>query len=203
MTEEELDQLRKEILPKLARTVFLQSVGLIVLTVVCASVVTLAVTRRPQILGVTDSGSVIPLVALDQAHVNDSRVVSFSAECLQAMFSHDFVNYRSTMNQASKCFTSEGAKSLYAALDPLLDDLSKRRLVMSSVVQPPTVVKKGVEGGVHKWAVQTKMTLYREGTSEREQPRTLIVDLVVERVSLDESVRGVGLSKLNVRPGGV
>lgn len=198
--EVEIASLQSEVMPKLARAAFIQSIAILAMTVLAIVLGYFAVTQRPAIVGITDSGRVIPLIALDKPHVNDSRVIGFAAECLQSVFAHDFVNFKGSMNEASKCFTSDGTQSLYSAMEPLLADISKRRMVMSSVIQPPTVVRKGISGGVHTWVVQTKMTLYKEGTAEREAPRSLIVDLVIERVPLDESVRGIGLAKMNVRP---
>ncbi len=200
-SEVEIAALQKEVLPKLARAAFIQSIALLAMTVMAVVLLYFALTQRPAVIGITDSGRVIPLVALEKPHVNDSRVVGFAAECLQSAFAHDFINYKGSMNEASKCFTSAGTQSLFSAMEPLLADISKRRMVMSSVIQPPTVVRKGISGGVHTWMVQSRMTLYKEGTAEREPPRNLVVDLVIERVPLDESVRGIGLAKINVRPG--
>lgn len=198
--EEDIALLRKEIMPKLARAAFTQSIVILMLTLGLVLMSYFVFTSKPTLLGITDSGRVIPLVPLEEGHVNDSRVIGFAAECLQATFAHDFVNYKGTMNEASKCFTSSGTASLYAAMDPILSDIGKRRLVLSSTIRPPTVVRKGVSNGVHTWIVQTQMTLFKEGTTTRESPRELQVSLVIERVPLDESVRGIGLAKINVKP---
>ncbi len=198
--EQDINVIRRELIPKLARLALIQQVSILALLVALTAMAYFAVTKRPEILGITDSGRVIPLIALDKPHVTDARVVGFAAECLQAVFSHDFVNYKGTMNEASKCFTSDGTASLHAAMGPLLTDINKRRMVLSSVVQPPTIVRKGTSQGVHQWALQTKITLYKEGTVEREVPRAHLVDLIIERVPMDESVRGIGLAKINVKP---
>jgi intracellular multiplication protein IcmL len=161
----------------------------------------LAATKQPMTFGVSDKGTIIPLVPMDQPYLGDARIISFADECVRQAFSHDFRNFRQTVNGAKGCFTTEGAIGFDKAIEPLIADIIARRMVMSVTTQPPIVNRKAPVRGVHTWVVQTQMTLFRDGSKERISPATYTVDLVIERIPLEASVRGVGVAQINVRPG--
>lgn len=203
MSPEDLTRLMAETMPRLVRIMTLLAIGLVLNVALLGASIYMGMSKRPQVLGITESGRVIPIVPLDKPYVSDSRVLSFADECTRTAFSHDFVNFRSTMAQASNCFTSNGVEGFSQALGPLLQDLEARRMVMSVSLQAPAVVRTFKRNGqIYSWLVQTRMTLNREGTRERVSPTTYVVDLVIERVPLEESIRGISVAQINVRPGG-
>lgn len=197
----DLDQIRKEIIPKLVRTNVILSIAVVLLTVGMIALGVMSANKRPLTFGVTETGRIIPLVPLDQPYLGDARIVSFADECIRQAFSHDFRNFRMSVANAKGCFTSDGARGFEAAIEPLLADIQERRMVMSVSPEPPVVIRKATPGGVHTWVVQTRMTLHRDGSRERIAPATFVVDLVLQRIPLEESVRGVGIAQINVRPG--
>lgn len=197
----DIEQIRKELVPKLIRTNTILTVAVVFLVISNIFMGYLAASKKPMTFAVTSTGSVIPMVPMDKPYLGDARIVSFADECVRMAFSHDFRNFRQTVNGAKDCFTSEGSRGFDAAIEPLLDDIEKRRMVMSVSPEPPVVVRKATPRGVHTWIVQTRMTLFRDGTRERISPTTYTVDLVIERVPLEASVRGVGIAQINVRPG--
>lgn len=199
-TEAIVRQLRAEIFPKLTKGIILQGAVNVILAIGIIIALIFATNKRQAVVGITDSGRVIPLVSLDKPHVNDSRVVAFADECVRLSFNHDFVNFRQSMTGATKCFTTDGARSFTAALAPWLKEMERGRYVMSVTLRPPTVLQTSQSGGVYRWVVQTEMTLFREGTQLRLTPTPYQVDLIVERVPLEEDVRGISVSQINVKP---
>lgn len=198
---EDLDKIRAELIPKGVRVLVLLSIANVVLCIGLILSFYVAATKRPATFAITETGRIIPLVPLDKPYVSDARVVGFADECVRESFGHDFLNFRTTMANARECFTSGGSASFNAAIAPLLVDIQSRRLVMSATLQPAVVVKTSVQGDrVYTWVVQSKMTLFREGTKDRVAPATYVVDLVIERVPLEDSVRGIAVSQINVRP---
>lgn len=197
----DLDQIRKEIVPKLVRSNMILTVAVVVLSLALFVVGYMAANKKPMTFGVTDTGRIIPLVPLDQPYVGDARVIGFADECVRQSFSHDFKNFRLTLANAKACFTAAGARGFDAAIEPLIADIQEKRMVMSVSMEPAVIVRVAKPGGVHTWVVQSRMTLFREGTRERVVPMTFTVNLVVERVPLEESVRGIGIAQINVRPG--
>lgn len=199
---EDLDQIRAAIMPKVVRVMVAQTVAILVLAIGLILAFYSAATKRPEVLAVTETGRIIPLVPLDKPYVSDARIIGFADECIRAAFGHDFLNFRTTMAAARNCFTVDGGRNFDSAIAPLLSDIQERRMVMAATLQPAVIVSSTVRsGGVKTWVVQTKMTLFREGTKDRVAPVTYIVDLVIERVPLEDSVRGISVSQINVRPG--
>ena len=198
----DIEQIRREIVPKLVRSNLYLSIAVIVLAICMVVVGVLAVNKRPLTFGVTDTGRIIPLVPLDQPYLGDPRVIGFADECVRQAFSHDFQNFRMTMAGAKVCFTAPGARGFDAAIEPLLADIREKRMVMSVSLEPAVIVRVTKIRGVHTWVVQTRMTLFREGTKERVTPTVFTVNLVIERTPLEASVRGIGIAQINVRPGG-
>lgn len=185
----------------LIRLTFISAISALVSTLVGAIGIYVAATRSPQVIAATDSGRIIPVVALNEPHVSDSRVLAFAEECTRRAFSHDFVNFRTSMVAASTCFTSRGSKMFDLAMDPLLKDLVQRRMVMSVSVEPPVVVQGPyLRNGRVVWRVQTKMQLFRDGSKERVMPQAFIVEMDVARVELEETPRGIAIGEFNVRP---
>jgi intracellular multiplication protein IcmL len=205
MSPDELPRLQAETMPRLVRILVVQGVAILVLLILLGISMWVGLNKRPQVLGLTEAGRVIPLIPLDKPYVSDSRVISFADECTRMAFSHDFVNFRSTQAAVGQCFTLAGSESFARAMAPLLQDLEERRMVMSiTPIAPPTVVRTFKRGGaVFSWSVQSVITLNREGTRERMTPASYVVDLVIERVPLEESVRGISVAMINMRPGGV
>lgn len=161
----------------------------------------MAVTKRPPVVAMTDAGRIVPVVALNKPYVTDSRVVAFAEECTRRAFAHDFVNYRSSVQAASQCFTSHGANMYTTAMESMLKELLDRRMVMSASVESPVIVKGPYERqGRAAWRVQTRMQLFRDGTKERMTPQAFIVEMEVVRVELEESTRGISVGEFNVKP---
>lgn len=199
--DNDLELIRKEIVPKLVRSNMILTVAICILSVAVLAIGVVAAKKRPLTFGVTDAGRIIPLIPLAEPYVGDARVIGFSDECVRQAFSHDFKNFRMTVAGAKSCFTAAGARGFDAAIEPLIADIQDKRMVMSVSMEPAVIVKVAKPRGVHTWVVQSRMTLYREGTRERIVPSTFRVDLVVERVPLEESLRGIGISQINVQPG--
>ncbi|WP_371436278.1 DotI/IcmL family type IV secretion protein [Polaromonas sp.] len=190
----------KQAVPKLLMIITVLGIAFLVQTIAMVSLTAFVWKKKTESFAVSETGRVVPLVPLDKPYVNDSRVSGFAEECLRSSFSHDYENYRLTMNAAKNCYTSAGAKAFEAAMDPMLDDIKNKRVVMSSSMEPTVVVKSYILSGAVHWETQTPMTLYRRGTREQLTPIRFLVTTVVERVPLDENVRGISVRSINLKP---
>ena len=160
-----------------------------------------AVGRKVEVIAVTESGNLTHPIPVDQAFVTESRVLSFVDECLRSSFSHDFEIFRKTFNQALPCYTSGGGKELTKAIDPLLQDIKTRRLVMSVSNETPTIVRgPRLVGGVATWDVQVVMTMYFSGTRERFPSQQRLASVSVVRVPIEEDPRGIGINAIQLSP---
>lgn len=190
----------KAVVPKLIGIIVAMGIAIVVLAIATASLSVFVWKKKVESFAVSESGRVVPLIPLDKPYVNDARVSGFADECLRTSFAHDFENYRLSMNNAKRCYTTDGARDFEAAMEPMLEDVKTKNLVMSSAMEPTVVTKTYKLSGVVHWETQTPMTLYRRGTREQLTPLRFLVTTVVQRVSLDEAVRGISVRSINLKP---
>lgn len=158
-------------------------------------------SSKTEVIAVNSAGAIINPVPLPEAFVTDARVIGFVDECVRASFSHDFENYRRTVNAALPCYTSQGGKSFSSALEPLLSDIRARRLVMSITLEPPTIVNGPfLLYGAATWELQTVISLYFHGTTERFPSVRRVANVMVTRVPLEENYQGVAIEAIQLRP---
>lgn len=190
----------KTAVPKLLQILVWQGIAILILGVAVVGLTVFVWKKKTESFAVSESGRVVPLIPLDKPYVNDSRVSGFAEECLRTSFAHDFENYRLTMSNAKNCYTADGSRDFEAAMEPLLDDLKTKHMVLSSSMEPTVVVKTYKLSGVVHWETQTPMRLYRRGTREQLTPLSFLVTTVIQRVALDEQVRGISVRSINLKP---
>ena len=160
-----------------------------------------AVSRKVEVIAVTESGQIARPAPINQAYVTEPRVLAFVDECLRASFSHDFENYRRTFNQALPCYTSSGGKELAKSIDPLLQDLRNRRMVMSVTNETPAIIKgPRLVNGIVAWDVQAVVTMYFQGTRERFPTQQRLATVSVVRVPVEEEPRGIAINAIQLAP---
>ncbi|WP_455233560.1 DotI/IcmL family type IV secretion protein [Geopseudomonas aromaticivorans] len=87
------------------------------------------------------NGNLYQLTPMDQPMGGDERAINFSTNCLYKATRLDYVNYKRQLSETEReCFTGEGYKSFYAALEraKIIDQLNspKAQLVLSSNIGP-------------------------------------------------------------------
>jgi len=190
----------KEMIPKLLSITTALAVGVVALLVTVAVLIFFLSGKKVQGYAVTDTGHIIPMVSLDKPYVSDSRVTGFLDECLRRSFSHDFENLRITMAEAKKCYTPIGAEGFEAAMGPLLKDIIDKRMVLSASLEPTVITRVFTMNGVVYWESQTPLVLYRRGSRENLVPLKFRVESLVQRIPLDQDVRGIALRTINLKP---
>ena len=188
--------------PRLIRMLSMSVFANIIFAIALTATTILTFNKQPLVIAVSDDGRAVQLEPVDKPMVNDSQVAGFSSECIRKAFSHDFINYRNTATAASDCFTREGNEGYIATIQPLFQQMTQNRYVMSEeLIKPATVVRSGMSNGVYTWEVQAQMRLFREGAVTRMTPVVYDVSLKVQRVGVDANIRGISITELNVSPG--
>lgn len=187
---------------KLVRVMTIMSIAMVVCTVSTCVSLKAAMDGKVAAIGVSDSGRVLPLITLDKPYVTEPRLVGFVEECLRKAFSHDFTHYRETTTAAQSCFTPDGASSYAEAIDPLLKTMVKDRRIMTSTIDRVPVITRGPYklNGVIAWDVQAQISLAFEGTKDRIPGTRYEASILVTRVDLAESVRGVAIRRIGMAP---
>jgi len=174
---------------------------LVLLITSTASLAWYAAAKKVNVIAISQSGEIRNPIPLNQAFVNAPRVISFASSALQAAFSHDFANYRSTVSRAKGFFTEEGSKSFQSAIDPLLEKIRQQRLVMSITFEPPVIMRGPyLYGGRVMWDVQSVITLFFQGTQSQYPVQKRLATMTVVRVPLDQTPRGVAIDSIQIAP---
>jgi len=171
------------------------------LVIINVGLVVYAQTRKTEIIATTESGALIHPVPLPQAFVSVPRVLGFVEECLRDSFSHDFENYRRTMTIALNCYSTSGSKEFARVMDPNLEEIRNKRVVLSVTTLPPALVRGPMlVRGRATWEVNSVITLHYQGTRERYPSQSRSVLVTVVRVPIEENPRGIAIDAIQLAP---
>lgn len=186
---------------KLTRIIVWQSLSVFCLLIgLIIAVVFVSRTHR-EVIASTNDGRLVPVIPLDKPYVSDARVLGYVDECARQVFSHDFLHWRTTLQNSKTCFTEKGGDAVEEALAPWVKDIAERELTMSvSMADTPVIAKRGDFNGTFAWRVQAPISLFRRGTKMSDVPRPFILQVVVRRVGLDQNPRGIAIDSLQLVP---
>jgi len=171
------------------------------LTVINVGLVVYAQTRKIEVIATTESGALVRPVPLPQAFVTVPRVLGFVEECLRDSFSHDFENYRRTMTLALSCYSTVGSKEFARVMDPNLQEIRSKRVVLSVTTMPPALLRGPMLiNGRATWEVNSVITLHYQGTRERYPSQSRNVVVTVVRVPIEENPRGIAINAIQLSP---
>jgi intracellular multiplication protein IcmL len=166
--------------------------------VVLACAIVYLVTHRPapKYFATTESGRIIPLIALDQPNFNSKAIRSWAANMATSSYSYNFVNYRKAFSDNQKYFTTDGwddfLKSLQASGN--LDAVKNRKLIVSAVpTGTPVIQDQGVFKGRYYWRVQVPLLVTYQGGSGSFH-NNILATITIERVSTLDHSDGIGVA---------
>ncbi len=164
-----------------------------------------AVSSKTTAIAVDARGAVVPVVPLTNPLVSESRIVGYAEECLRKAFSHDFLHHVQTIPVAQECFTNSSADKYAQSMQNYIKLMESKCMVMAiTIPKPPRVVNifavKGPFGDVVHWEVQAQIDIFFEGKSERIPATRNDVEIIIKRVPLEGTARGILIDKFNVYP---
>ena len=189
----------KETTAQLISIITALSIAAIAMLAVIGILTMFLTQKKVQAFATMDNGNIIPLVSLDKPYVSESRIDGFVQECLRKSFSHYFENFRSTVAAARDCYTPIGAEGYEAAMVSLLADMTLKKVVLSVSMEPTVVVRAYMLNGVAHWDTQTTLVLNRRGSRESLPVTKMETTVTVQRVPLDQDVRGVSIKTINAK----
>lgn len=151
----------------------------------------------------TDDGRLVKMVALSTPNQKDANVTAWVQEAIIDTFDVNFHNMKRAINNASmKWFTASGGEALISSLESegYFETIIRNKLVVSfAPLNTPVITKKFLsDAGKYTWHVQLDGTLtYR--TQSKVYTDEVIFTLEVQRVSLREDPKGMGISKIILR----
>jgi len=173
----------------------LLAIGVVVVQMV---VVWYLATHRPAptYFATNADGGLIKLVPLNRPNMSTATIVQWATDAAVSAYTFDFQGYRRQLSSAEATyFTPDGWTSFLKALKStrILDTVIKQKLIVNAAVTKAPVIKaSGMVRGRWTWVIQMPMVVTYQ-SSERSNSNNLLVTLTIERVSLLDSPRGVGV----------
>lgn len=151
-----------------------------------------------------DVGRLIQDVPVTQANMSNKDVADWVKEAVTAAYTYDFHNYRGQLQAAQKYFTDYGwhnyMKGLEAS-DNLLALTTRKWIVTAQVVGEPKLLGETHLGKAQIYAWKFEMPVlvsyYKppyDDKSKVENP--IVITVIVERVSILSSYKGLGIVQL-------
>ncbi|MDW1582283.1 DotI/IcmL/TraM family protein [Vibrio sp. 947] len=185
-------------------------VKLAVTSVVCLVVsVGLAIyshssTTKNVYFAATNDGRMVKMVALNTPNQKDANVSAWVQEAIIETFDMNFHNMKSQIAKSSmKWFTQSGGEALVQSLDSegYFDTIIRNKLIVAfAPTHTPVITKKFYNSstGKYTWHLQMEGLLtYR--TQTKVYSDTVVFAIEVERISLREDPKGMGISKIILR----
>jgi intracellular multiplication protein IcmL len=171
--------------------------GLAILILVGALAYVVTHPPAPRYFATDSTGRIVPLVPLDQPNLSTPSILQWANSAAVAAFSYNFVNYRQQLQAASEFFTPEGWQAFLNSLTASnnLQAVTSKKLVVSAVATgAPVVLQQGVLNGQYSWRVQMPLLVTYQSVEQVSQ-QSLIVNMLITRVSTLTSVRGIGIAQ--------
>lgn len=158
----------------------------------------------PQYFATTTDGRITPLVPLDQPNLSSAALLQWANTAAVAVYNYNFINYRQALQEASEYFTSDGWSEFLSALNSSnnLKAVIEKKLIVSAVATgAPVILEQGPLIDRYAWKVQMPMLVTYQSASQFSQ-QSVVVTMLITRISTLSSVRGVGIAQFIVSGGG-
>ncbi|MCP8352372.1 type IVB secretion system apparatus protein IcmL/DotI [Candidatus Synchoanobacter obligatus] len=147
-------------------------------------------------------GRIIPVLPLSEPGMKDAELVEWAKNSAIRAYTYDFVNYKTSLQDASKFFTDVGWTKFQQALQKAktLKTVVDQRLVMTArATEAPQIISQRVLNGRYTWKVVMPLILKLKGPKNVDLPVRLT--MMVQRVSLVNNPEGVGIVNFVVSEG--
>ncbi|HJN37780.1 MAG TPA: type IVB secretion system apparatus protein IcmL/DotI [Gammaproteobacteria bacterium] len=151
----------------------------------------------PQYFATASDGRIIPVAQLNQPQYSDSVVLQWAAEVARKSYTYNFVNFPTQFQSLSQNFTPDGWTTFKKAMESSnnIEAIKKGKMIVSSeTTGAPTIVQKGLIRGRYSWKVNVPI-LVRYQNNKRDFTQALEISVLIQRMSLVESPRGIGVDQ--------
>lgn len=159
---------------------------------------------EPKYFATSTDGRITPIYPLTRPVVSASALLQWANQAAVAAYSYNFSNYRTALQEASEYFTPKGWKDFQAALKTSgnLETVIGKKLVVSAVATgAPVIIEQGLLRGRYAWKVQMPILVNYESANTSIQD-TLVVTLLITRVSPLQVPKGIAISQYIAAPAG-
>ena len=153
---------------------------------------------QPQYFATGTDGRLIPLQALKQSLYSNSALLDWATQTAMGVYTYNFVNMEKSLKDLSPSFTTDGYRSLLAALTAakVLDTVKTKRLISTAVpTGVPRIVDQASINGVWTWKLSLPMMISYSRGGTATQKVNVVVQMLVTRVDQASNPKGIAVSQ--------
>lgn len=147
---------------------------------------------------------ILPPVPLDQAYLSAPDLIQWASEALTSVFTYDFVNYKTQLQNMSHYFTTNGWQKFLDQVNVYANynNVQSAKMFMNAdAAGAPFILNQGLLEGRYVWWVQMPIIInYYTLKKSTETPLTIVALIV--RVPTVNNLYGVGIENFLVNKGG-
>lgn len=152
---------------------------------------------KPTYFATTSDGRIIPLVPLNEPHVDKTALLQFASEAAMNAYTFDFINYRKNLQDSQQYFTDHGWQGFIKDIQTNLEAVKQKQLIVQAVPGgAPVIVQQGLIGYTYAWKVQMPLLVTYTSSSQTFN-NSLIVTMLITRVSTLDTPRGILVDRIN------
>ncbi len=195
-----------DVVTKLTRNNLILAICLACALIAAVVSTTSDMSEHRTVVSVNSRGVMTPVVPLDNPVLPDSRIISFTEECLRKSFSHDFLHYAASLADASDCFTHSASDAYNAQMQGFIETVKTKKMVMDMSSTRPSRITRVYKKQTYyaadtvTWDVTAIVSIDFEGKNEIIPPTRYKVNMTVIRVPFEVTPRGVQIEKFEVGP---
>ena len=159
----------------------------------------------PTYFATTTDGKLFQMEPMERPFLNEAQLNQWVVEAAVAAYSYNFVNYREALQEVKQYFTENGYRQFLDALKTSrnLEAVQTKKLVSTAVATgAPVIVNQGILNNAYAWRIQLPMKVTYQSANELI-PQNIIVTILVTRVPIWQSAKGVAIESFVVREGRV
>ena len=153
----------------------------------------------PVYFATSNTGRIVPLVALDVPYITDHTVIAWAMQKIPDALSLSALNYRRDLQRAQAYFTSDGYQGFLAGLKAHneLKAIRDRNLMVSTIPYGPGVVvwQGHLPNGIYAWRVQFPVKMIFRSSSQISDHQYLATVLIQRAVTI-KNPSGISIQSL-------
>ena len=202
MIEEELAKIKRR--NNFYRNAFRSMVGALVFMLLVCIVLIMILgyliinTQKPAYYATSNDGKLVQLTALSTPAMTRADLLDWAARIAVETYNYNYVNYRRQLEVLRPNFTASGYNAfvkslrLTGTLDKVIDEKLRSMAVATGVA---VILEHGIIGGKYAWKVELPVLVTYESASGATERRSLIVTMIISRVSTLDAVKGIAVAQ--------
>lgn len=154
----------------------------------------------------TDSeGRITPLIPVSEPMLTDNQVTNFAVDAVTRSMTFTFNSWRDDFSEAREFFQKpDGWDEFVQAVEAsqVIEYVTNRRMNATAVANGAVILSEGLDAqGRYTWIIQIPLVITYESSTERSRD-PILAEVSVSRLPTWETSRGVGVTRITMRPGG-